>query len=916
MTNKPTYEELEQKILELERVISECNRGGKKDRLDFAELKHVECKLHRSEERFSLAMEANKDGLWDWDINTGEVYYSPGYTAMLGYTANELPPHCDSWTFLIHPEDKELVFKVTNDCIYNRCTDFQVEFRMQAKNGDWRWILCRGKAIVRDEDRRAVRMIGTHTDITERKRTEEALQESELKYRTIFENVQETFYEVSIEGVVLDVSPSVEHLSKGQYKRLDLIGKPLFDLYADYAEREKYLEILQKQDFIRDYEVKLKNLDGSIIDCAISSRMQRDVNGRPVKIIGSLIDITDRKRAEEALEKRMIALVRPLNSPKSITFDELFNLEDIQRLQDEFSEATGVASMITHPDGTPITAPSNFRRLCSEIIRKTEVGRANCFRSDALIGKGCTEGPTIQTCLSCGLWDAGAGITVGGRHIANWLVGQVRDETQTEVNMRAYAREIGADEETVVEAFSEIPAMSHLQFQKISRVLFTLANQLSNFAFQNVQQARFISERKHAEQTLLESETRIRHIMDSTLEAIIGLDQDGIFTFINRSGIELLGYENADEFIGQNMHELIHHSNPDGSFLPASECVHLNAMKSRTSMHDSGVVFWRKDGSSFPASCRLQPIDTDDHSGGAVITFLNISEQINANMEKKRLEAQLHHYQKMEAIGTLAGGIAHDFNNILGGIIGYGEMMEMFEIESRAEMLEKVGRILQAAYRAKDLVNQILAFSRKVPVEFDTVNLIPLIKETLILLRASFPATIKIATTFTAENDTIYADPTQIHQVIINLCTNAVDSMKNKGGTLTISLSEIEGADISEALPGEQLQDSLLLLEVKDTGHGFSSDLSSRIFDPYFTTKKVGEGTGMGLALVHGIVSAHNGFISAKSQSDVGSVFRIFLPQYNPVKEAPKVETFFKASMGNSRILLVDDEENLVVMNK
>ena len=140
--------------------------------------------------------------------------------------------------------------------------------------------------------------------------------------------------------------------------------------------------------------------------------------------------------------------------------------------------------------------------------------------------------------------------------------------------------------------------------------------------------------------------------------------------------------------------------------------------------------------------------------------------------------------------------------------------------------------------------------------------------------------------------------------------------MKNKGGTLTISLSEIEGADISEALPGEQLQGSLLLLEVKDTGHGFSSDLSSRIFDPYFTTKKVGEGTGMGLALVHGIVSAHNGFVSAKSQLDVGSVFRIFLPQNNSVKEAPKVETFFKASMGNSRILLVDDEENLVVMNK
>ena len=182
---------------------------------------------------------------------------------------------------------------------------------------------------------------------------------------------------------------------------------------------------------------------------------------------------------------------------EDIDFEELFNLADIQRLQDDFARATGVASIITLPDGTPITAPSSFCRLCNDIIRKTEKGCANCYKSDAVIGRLYHQGPTIQPCMSGGLWDAGAGISVGGRHIANWLIGQVRDSTQTEEKMRAYAREIGADESSVVDAFREVPAMSREQFERVAQALFTLANQISSTAYQNVQQARFITERKH-----------------------------------------------------------------------------------------------------------------------------------------------------------------------------------------------------------------------------------------------------------------------------------------------------------------------------------------------------------------------------------------------------------------------------------
>lgn len=183
----------------------------------------------------------------------------------------------------------------------------------------------------------------------------------------------------------------------------------------------------------------------------------------------------------------------------NITFEDLFDLEEIQQLQDQFADATGVASIITQTNGTPITKPSNFCRLCSEIIRKTEKGRANCYKSDALIGKLNPSGPAIQRCMSGGLYDAGAGISVGGKHIANWLIGQVRDERQTEDDMRRYAREIGADEDEVADAFSEVTSMTFTQFEKISKMLFALSNQLSQSAYNNILEARHIEENRHAE---------------------------------------------------------------------------------------------------------------------------------------------------------------------------------------------------------------------------------------------------------------------------------------------------------------------------------------------------------------------------------------------------------------------------------
>jgi len=212
------------------------------------------------------------------------------------------------------------------------------------------------------------------------------------------------------------------------------------------------------------------------------------------------------------LRTKVLALTQPLNNPEGIQFTDLFNIDDLQNIQNTFAEATGVASIITYPDGTPITKPSNFCSLCN-IIRSTTKGRVNCYKSDAALGQENSDGPTIKPCLSGGLWDAGASITLDGRHMANWLIGQVKNDAQDEKEMLKYAKEIGADTAEFRKALSEVTTMSRHQFNVVAKSLYLLVNELSLKAYQNIQQARFIAERDIAVKEM--------NLLNENLELII-----------------------------------------------------------------------------------------------------------------------------------------------------------------------------------------------------------------------------------------------------------------------------------------------------------------------------------------------------------------------------------------------------------
>jgi signal transduction histidine kinase len=316
----------------------------------------------------------------------------------------------------------------------------------------------------------------------------------------------------------------------------------------------------------------------------------------------------------------------------------------------------------------------------------------------------------------------------------------------------------------------------------------------------------------------------------------------------------------------------------------------------------------RKDGTPIWVDTLVRLVEWEGHVAGQG-TLIDITARKQAEAAQQHVAEQLRQAQKMEAIGALAGGIAHDFNNILGSMLVHTELaLKEVPPDSRAGTCMQ--GVLAAGHRAKDLVQQILAFSHTSDQQRQPVHLHRIVQDALRLIRASLPSTIDIRQHIGTTSSTVLANPTQLHQVLLNLCSNAAHAMRATGGSLAVSLDAVEvTADFAQAHPPLQ-PGPALRLTVADTGHGMSPEILERIFEPFFTTKGVGEGTGLGLAVVHGIVTEHAGTITVTSAPDQGTTFAIYLSISDaPVPPEPPEEPI---PQGHERLLFVDDEAPMV----
>ncbi len=414
-----------------------------------------------------------------------------------------------------------------------------------------------------------------------------------------------------------------------------------------------------------------------------------------------------------------------------------------------------------------------------------------------------------------------------------------------------------------------------------------------------------ISERKRVEAELRAKEEKFRTLFEHVTDYALVLQQQDtelVIVDLSKSACRLHGYQ-REELLGQPLRLI----SPQSSSGDDSRQVLLRAGQTLKSV----VMHQRKDGSTFPVEAVVRQIEVD----GELYFFSierDLTEQERAENERSELEKSLQQKYKMEAIGTLAGGIAHDFNNILAIILGNTQMLKRKLSEEDGNGV-KLERILTAANRGKHLVDQVLAFSRRQEQSLQPLLLAELVIDTFDLLRASIPRTVHLETKVAPGCDElkVRADATQIQQVLLNLCNNAVFAMQEKG-TITIELEKID-LPVDELFVASQLAaGEYLQLSVTDTGGGIRAENIEKIFDPFYTTKEIGQGTGLGLAVVHGIVQGHQGVVRVHSQRGEGSRFEICLPlTHAPIRHL--VEDAGPLPTGSERILFVDDEEDITL---
>jgi PAS domain S-box-containing protein len=414
---------------------------------------------------------------------------------------------------------------------------------------------------------------------------------------------------------------------------------------------------------------------------------------------------------------------------------------------------------------------------------------------------------------------------------------------------------------------------------------------------------RDITERKQVNEKLRETEKKYRELAESLPQVIFEVDSTGNLIYLNQTGYALFGYTPEDLAKGFNVLE---------AFIPEdreriADDIMISVQGQRLGRQEYTAV--KKDGTKFPVGVHANRIMRDQTATGIRGILIDFTPIKRAEEEKKKLEIQLQQAQKMEAIGALAGGIAHDFNNILSAIIGYTELAMLNE--GAEHCTAELNEALKAANRAKDLVKQILAFSRQTDEECMPVRVALVAKEAVKFLRATIPTSIEIKTRIDEKSGAVLANSVELHQIIMNLCTNAHHAIGEQAGLLEVAVQNTE-IDLAQKNNLIDLEiGSYVTISVKDTGYGMTSNVIKRIFDPYFTTKEKGVGTGLGLAVVHGIVKKYGGSIKVKSELGKGTTFHIYLPKADiapPIKaEQPK-----QLKGGSERILFVDDEKMLV----
>ena len=782
--------------------------------------------------------------------------------------------------------------------------------------------------------------------LNEHQRAEEALKQSESRFKGFFENSGAYCYMVSPEGTIIEVNASA--LQTLGYAKEELIGRPVSTIYSEESliKSEDMFEQWRRTGKIKNAELTIRCKSGENRTVLLNSDSVRDEEGRLLHSTSMQFDITEWRKMEERFRMMYeksptgVAIVDTANQgilQANIRFCEILGysedelkgltIPDITHTEDWERELHQIRSF-TKKQSAEFIVEKRYIRKDGSICWVKVVGDMLEFSDlDRQVAIACVEDITESKRALDALRDSEKryrslvdNLTLGVTLLSPELeVLAINDqfakwypEIETTNKPLCYhvfntpAKNVPCSYCPVVrtladglvhEAITETPmgdAVKH--FRIVSNPIKNEDGSIRNI----IEIVEDLTEQHRKDRQLFE----YKKAVESSKDVIAAVSTDYRYLFVNEAFLKNLRMS-REEVEGESVEKILGKQAFRDQIKPQLERCFSGESVTFEMVHEYPEIGTRSlQVSYFPLK------DDNDAITGAVGIIRDISEMKRVEEEYKRLEEHLRQAQKMEAIGVLAGGIAHDFNNILWGMLGFTEM-SLIEAPEGSVLEDNLNHVLSAGHRAKELVQQILAFSRMSEQEKRPIDLRLIVNEALKLLRASIPTTIEITQNIAKKNTVVLADPTQIHQVIMNLCTNAAHAMEPGGGELNVVVGPVD-IDAPRILNfGEISEGPYVKLTVRDTGNGMEAAMLERIFEPYFTTKEKGVGTGLGLSVVHGIVQSHGGVIDVFSEPGRGSVFDVYFPRIEKDILSEK-KSEIPLSKGNERILFVDDEEALV----
>ncbi len=897
------------------------------------------------------AQELGQIGTWELDIPSNVLSWTDENCRIFGVPPGTVATYA-IFMDKVYPEDRDYVNDEWNAATQGK--PYDVEHRLLV-DGVIKWV--RQKAdITYDSEGRAIYAIGFTQDVTELKKSVTAMLESEDRFRALFEKAPISYQSLDESGDLIEANDTFCSLLG--YQKEEVLGKNFSEfLHSDSLETfQENFPIFKRRGFVKNVEFKLKKKDGDFVDILLDGRVGHNEDGSFRQTHCVFQDVSEQKEMEAALVeaelqyRELVEITSNIITRVDLEGKILYVNPVAEHLYGITpKDCIGKSALdFVHPDDFDATKKwitglpnndnehSNFENrqvnaltgtvrwiLWTTDMEKNKAGNWSVINS---VGRDITERKEIEVELKKREYffrETQRAALIGSYQSEFspndiWVTSEVCDqifgmEPDYDKTVNGWVNLLHPDSaDEMLRYVTEDVIGKNIPFNKEYKIIrrsdgetrwvlglgetITDENGVVTGLIGTIQD---VTERKQAEEKVAESENRYRSLFETSIDGICSLDARGNFIEANDAARKLLGYS-QEEFTQLNIKDIVFEADRKKSESYQERLKTEGFYKG----YQGRVV--SKDGQVSHVEVSSIAVFKDGEYNGSHDIVRDVTDRILLQDRHRTIEDQLRQSQKLEAVGTMVGGIAHELNNVLQSIFLYGGLVKN-ELPEDQELHSNMELLLRDGERAREIVKQILTFSRKSKVELQPQLLQNLIDEALAIERASLPPNIRIEKNIDQSCGPVLCDKTHIHQIIINLCNNANHAMANSDGSIIVELKPVR-----EQLHSSKSMTDMVELTVADTGHGMDPETLEKVFDPFYTTKKVGEGTGLGLSVVHGIIEMMNGVMSVSSEPEKGTSFRILLPVTDSQttsseisKPSHDIHTYL------SRILLVEDEENI-----